>query len=100
MARGPADPPAGASYSAARCAGSLFAFPWLVLWPEVWPRTSEKDGKPYRPVTEIVAQYEASGGMFIEHDGPAELLPGVWITGPVPRIHPEKNYPPGVLVKT
>ena len=30
---------------------------------------------------------------FVEHDGPAEILPGVWLTGPVDRPHPERNYP-------
>ena len=39
-------------------------------------------------------------GEFVEHAGPAELMPGVWITGPVKRIHQERNYPPGILVKT
>jgi 7,8-dihydropterin-6-yl-methyl-4-(beta-D-ribofuranosyl)aminobenzene 5'-phosphate synthase len=29
---------------------------------------------------------------FIEHDKPAELAPGVWLTGPVPRPHPERNF--------
>ncbi len=24
----------------------------------------------------------------------------MWLTGPVPRIHPEHNYPPNILVKT
>ena len=38
------------------------------------------------------AQYEASGGVFVEHEGPAELLPAVWWTGPVPRMHAERNW--------
>jgi 7,8-dihydropterin-6-yl-methyl-4-(beta-D-ribofuranosyl)aminobenzene 5'-phosphate synthase len=38
------------------------------------------------------ADYEAAGGAFVEHDGPDELQPGVWLTGPVPRVHPERNY--------
>jgi 7,8-dihydropterin-6-yl-methyl-4-(beta-D-ribofuranosyl)aminobenzene 5'-phosphate synthase len=38
------------------------------------------------------AAYEATGGVFIEHEGPAELLPSVWFTGPVPRGHPERNW--------
>ncbi len=25
-------------------------------------------------------------------DKPAEILPGVWLTGPVPRTHPERNW--------
>lgn len=38
------------------------------------------------------AAYEASGGVFIEHDGPAQLLPAVTFTGPVPRTYPERNW--------
>lgn len=35
--------------------------------------------------------YEATGGLVVEHDGPAELAPGVWITGPVPRVHADET---------
>jgi 7,8-dihydropterin-6-yl-methyl-4-(beta-D-ribofuranosyl)aminobenzene 5'-phosphate synthase len=38
------------------------------------------------------AEYEALGGSFIEHAGPVELMPAVWLTGPVPRPHPERNW--------
>lgn len=41
---------------------------------------------------EIKHAYEATGGRFIEHNEPAEIAPGVWFTGPVPRIHPERNW--------
>ena len=44
-------------------------------------------------------EYEATGGKFIEHDKPEEIQPGVWLTGPVPRTYPEKNYPAGIEVK-
>jgi 7,8-dihydropterin-6-yl-methyl-4-(beta-D-ribofuranosyl)aminobenzene 5'-phosphate synthase len=37
--------------------------------------------------------YEAAGGIFIEHSQPVELYPGVWLTGPVPRVFPERNWP-------
>jgi len=40
----------------------------------------------------IKAAYEATGGVFIEHEGPAQLLPAVWLTGPVPRPYPERNW--------
>lgn len=40
------------------------------------------------------AEYEALGGRFVVHNGPTELMPGIWFSGPVPRVHPEKNYPP------
>ncbi len=36
--------------------------------------------------------YEKLGGSFIEHSRPTEIHPGVWLTGPVPRVHPEKNW--------
>jgi 7,8-dihydropterin-6-yl-methyl-4-(beta-D-ribofuranosyl)aminobenzene 5'-phosphate synthase len=64
-----------------------------------WTRTS-KEGKPYSPTAELRSAYEESGGKFIEHDGPAEVFPGVWLTGPIPRIHPERNYRTDILVKT
>ena len=35
---------------------------------------------------------------FIEHDGPTELIPGVWATGPINRPHPEHNYPDTIQV--
>lgn len=38
------------------------------------------------------SEYELTGGVFVEHAGPKEILPGVWLTGPVPRIHPERNW--------
>ena len=38
------------------------------------------------------AAYQATGGVFVEHEGPAEIAPGVWLTGPVPRVHPERNW--------
>jgi 7,8-dihydropterin-6-yl-methyl-4-(beta-D-ribofuranosyl)aminobenzene 5'-phosphate synthase len=37
-------------------------------------------------------EYEATGGAFIEYSEPKEILPGLWLTGPVPRIYPEKNW--------
>jgi 7,8-dihydropterin-6-yl-methyl-4-(beta-D-ribofuranosyl)aminobenzene 5'-phosphate synthase len=40
----------------------------------------------------LKAAYESSGGRFIEYNKPAEILPGVWLTGPVPRAYPERNY--------
>lgn len=43
-------------------------------------------------VLEARPDLEALGVRFVEHDGPAELAPGVWLTGPVPRVHPERNW--------
>jgi len=44
--------------------------------------------------------YEATGARFVVHGAPAEILPGVWLTGPVPRVYPERNFPKGGQVKT
>ena len=43
---------------------------------------------------EVRDDYEALGGRFTLHAEPYELHPGMWITGPIPRIHPEKNWTP------
>lgn len=40
----------------------------------------------------IKRDFEATGGNFIDVAQPIEILPGVWLTGPVPRIHPERNW--------
>ncbi|WP_263418151.1 MBL fold metallo-hydrolase [Terriglobus albidus] len=37
-------------------------------------------------------EYEATGGRFVVHSSGAELIPGVWFTGPIPRIYPEHNW--------
>ena len=49
---------------------------------------------------EFKARYEALGGTFVIHDASSELRPGVWLTGPVPRIHDEQNYPLSGRIKT
>lgn len=43
-------------------------------------------------VIKIKSDYEATGGTFIEYSEPKEILPGVWLTGPVPRVHAERNW--------
>jgi 7,8-dihydropterin-6-yl-methyl-4-(beta-D-ribofuranosyl)aminobenzene 5'-phosphate synthase len=42
--------------------------------------------------TDVRDGYESLGGSFVIHDKPHELHPGMWITGPIPRVHPEKNW--------
>src|SRR5580692_9402270 len=63
-----------------------------------------KEGNPAaigdeNPMIAAKKQFESGGGKFIEHDKVDEILPGVWLTGPVPRVFPEKNYGAGVEVK-
>lgn len=55
-----------------------------------WKRLGR--GGDYEQMAERRARYEALGGSVVEHSSATELFPGVWLTGPVPRVHPEKNY--------
>lgn len=50
------------------------------------------DGSDGNGLTPARAPYEAMGGRFVLHGGPAEIAPGVWFTGPVPRKYPETNW--------
>jgi 7,8-dihydropterin-6-yl-methyl-4-(beta-D-ribofuranosyl)aminobenzene 5'-phosphate synthase len=44
------------------------------------------------PMVKLKPAYEATGGVFVEYHEPKELYPGVWLTGPVARVHPERNW--------
>ena len=67
------------------------------------PAANGSDGNG---LSRFKAAYEALGGVFVEHAEPVEILPAVWLTGPVPRPHPEKNWgsigkaAPGVVEDT
>src|SRR5688500_5350005 len=55
-----------------------------------WPRpaaTGDTNG-----LLRIKDDYERSGGRFIEHSSAEQIAPGIWVTGPVPRAHPERNW--------
>ena len=58
------------------------------------------DGGEGNPMIAIRPQYQAVGGQFVEHDRAAELLPGVWLTGPVARKFPERNWSGSGKVRT
>jgi len=54
---------------------------------------SRPDGKAEgNTMLEGRARLLAAGVKLIEHDAPVQLYPGVWLTGPVPRVHPERNW--------
>ncbi len=55
-----------------------------------WSRPSQ--GGEKNPMFETRRAYEALGGTFVLHTSFDALEPGVYLTGPVPRAHPEKNY--------
>jgi 7,8-dihydropterin-6-yl-methyl-4-(beta-D-ribofuranosyl)aminobenzene 5'-phosphate synthase len=58
-----------------------------IFWSRPAPDASESNA-----MLALKAAYEAEGGRFVEHSEPFSLSPGVWLTGPVPRIHPERNW--------
>jgi 7,8-dihydropterin-6-yl-methyl-4-(beta-D-ribofuranosyl)aminobenzene 5'-phosphate synthase len=54
-----------------------------------------RPGPDARELNEALAlkpAFEALGGSFVVIDRPTELFPGAWLTGPVPRTHPERNW--------
>lgn len=44
--------------------------------------------------------YEATGASVVEHAKAEPLAPGVWLTGPVARRHPERNWSKGSRIVT
>lgn len=58
-----------------------------IFYPRPGPGGREGNG-----LLPLKAAYEATGGVFVEHAGPATLMPGVTMLGPVPRVHPERNF--------
>jgi 7,8-dihydropterin-6-yl-methyl-4-(beta-D-ribofuranosyl)aminobenzene 5'-phosphate synthase len=63
------------------------------------PRLNEA-GEDQNGLRLIKAEYLSTGGVFIIHDKPSEIYPGVWLTGPVPRPNMEKNWFPGLSLVT
>ena len=60
----------------------------------------DQGGEDHNGLRLMRAEYLGTGGTFIMHDKPAELFPGVWLTGPVPRLNAEKNWFPGLSLAT
>jgi 7,8-dihydropterin-6-yl-methyl-4-(beta-D-ribofuranosyl)aminobenzene 5'-phosphate synthase len=55
-----------------------------------WDRTyGDPDWVHMRTIRD---EFEGLGGTVEEYSEPTEIYPGVWLTGPVPRVHPERNY--------
>ncbi len=63
--------------------------------PGIFVSRPRPDGSEGNPMVARRARVEATGSTFIEHDRPSEIAPGVWVTGPVPRVHDERNYSVG-----
>jgi len=56
-----------------------------------YPRP-KPDGGERNSMIATRKEYEALGGKFVEHEAWFEIFPGAWLTGPVPRVYPEKNW--------
>lgn len=52
----------------------------------------DANGRELGGLVPIKPEFEKLGGRFIEHSAPFELVPGAWLLGPVPRVHPERNW--------
>ena len=59
------------------------------------PRDRDPAAAERNPMIALRGRLEALGSKFIVYDEPTEIAAGVWVTGPVPRAHDEKNYPTG-----
>jgi 7,8-dihydropterin-6-yl-methyl-4-(beta-D-ribofuranosyl)aminobenzene 5'-phosphate synthase len=66
----------------------------------IFHRRPGADGSEGNGLLPLKAEYEALGGQFIEHAGPIQLVPAVWLTGPVPRQYPERNWSGAGRVQT
>lgn len=64
------------------------------------PRRRGDDATERNPMIAVRASYEQGGGKVIEHARAEALAPGVWVTGPVARRHPERNWSKGTRVVT
>jgi 7,8-dihydropterin-6-yl-methyl-4-(beta-D-ribofuranosyl)aminobenzene 5'-phosphate synthase len=60
----------------------------------------QADGSEGNQMIAMKPQFEATGGEFIEHNSLAEILPGVFLTGPIPRQYPERNWSGSGKVRT
>lgn len=56
-----------------------------------YSRPDEK-GNETNEMLALRKDFEATGGKFVEQDHGSEMFPGVWLTGPVPRVFPERNW--------
>ena len=56
-----------------------------------WPRV-DASGRADERMAGVRRDYEATGGRIVDVERPMQLQRGVWLTGPVPRVHPERNW--------
>jgi 7,8-dihydropterin-6-yl-methyl-4-(beta-D-ribofuranosyl)aminobenzene 5'-phosphate synthase len=61
-------------------------------------RREEGSDREENPMVALRDSLERTGAVFVVHDKPVELAPGVWLTGPVPRPNNERNWSPGTRI--
>jgi 7,8-dihydropterin-6-yl-methyl-4-(beta-D-ribofuranosyl)aminobenzene 5'-phosphate synthase len=61
------------------------------------PRRNNPPG--WMPMDALKKEFEAMGGKFVFVEEPQEVLPGLWLTGPVPRPHDESSMYPLVRIE-
>jgi 7,8-dihydropterin-6-yl-methyl-4-(beta-D-ribofuranosyl)aminobenzene 5'-phosphate synthase len=64
------------------------------------PRQYEGRPIPGPTMSAVRDAYEATGARMVEHAKAGTLAPGVWLTGPVARRHPERNWPKSARIVT
>lgn len=55
-------------------------------------RRREPEGRQRNPMAAMRRALTHGGAEFVIHERATELWPGVWLTGPVARVHDERNY--------
>jgi 7,8-dihydropterin-6-yl-methyl-4-(beta-D-ribofuranosyl)aminobenzene 5'-phosphate synthase len=65
-----------------------------------YPRHAVPPTVEVNPMLQVKPDYEKNGGTFVTHTKPVQLYPGIWLTGPVPRRHPERNWSGRVMMTT
>jgi 7,8-dihydropterin-6-yl-methyl-4-(beta-D-ribofuranosyl)aminobenzene 5'-phosphate synthase len=69
--------------------------------PGIFQSRRTRDGPDEaNPMIALRDSLARTGAEFVEHDRPVELAPGVWLTGPIPRTHAERNWSPGRFLVT
>jgi 7,8-dihydropterin-6-yl-methyl-4-(beta-D-ribofuranosyl)aminobenzene 5'-phosphate synthase len=68
--------------------------------PGIFLSRPRDDGSESNETIALKSSYEATGGAFVVVEKPTEVFPGAWLTGPVPRTHPERNWSGKTRIKT
>lgn len=65
-----------------------------------WSRQPAEGEVEWNEFIQVSRDYAFAGGRVRVHEGPVELHPGVWLTGPIDRKHDEQRPMRGSLVVT